>query len=66
MMAWLKQIFDRKNDPVYSCQQYLGKANGSCAHVDSHLCDFPSCSILADYLSSVRENNLANEKPSEG
>lgn len=65
MMAWPKQIFDRTNDPVYSCQQYLDKADGSCVHVDGPLCDFPTCSMLDDYRARVREKNLDTEKPTE-
>lgn len=49
MFAWLKQIFDRSDDPVYSCDLYRDKDAGSCAHVDGPLCDFPKCSMLAEY-----------------
>ena len=49
MFAWLKQIFDRSDDPVYSCDLYRDKHAGSCAHVDGPLCDFPKCSMLAEY-----------------
>lgn len=41
----------RKTDPVYGCELY--KEQG-CAHVDGMLCDFPKCSMLADYR---QENN---------
>lgn len=37
------------NDPVFHCDVYKDKANGSCSHVDGPLCDFPKCSILRDY-----------------
>lgn len=49
MFEWLKRIFDRSTDPVHSCDLYRDKEAGSCAHVDGPLCDFPECSILADY-----------------
>ena len=49
MFAWLKQIFDRSDDPVYSCDLYRDKDAGSCVHVDGPLCDFPKCSVLAEY-----------------
>lgn len=49
MFAWLKRLFDRSTDPVYSCDLYRDKSAGSCAHVDGPLCDFPKCSMLADY-----------------
>ena len=32
MLAWLKRIFDRSNDPVYSCNLYRDKEAGSCAN----------------------------------
>ena len=34
MFGWLKRIFDRSDDPVYSCDLYRDKEAGSCAHVD--------------------------------
>lgn len=49
MFGWLKRIFDRSDDPVYSCDLYRDKEAGSCAHVDGPLCDFPKCSMLSDY-----------------
>ena len=52
MLAWLKRIFDRSNDPVYSCDLYRDKEAGSCAHVDGptySVRDFPKCSMLAEY-----------------
>lgn len=49
MFAWIKLIFDQSNDPVYSCDLYRDKEHGSCAHVDGPLCDFPNCSMLAEY-----------------
>ena len=50
MFAWLKQIFDRSDDPVYSCDLYRDNDAGSCAHVGGPLCDFPKCLMLAEYL----------------
>ena len=49
MFGWLKRIFDRSDDPVYSCDLYRDKEAGSCAHVDGPLCDVPKCSMLSDY-----------------
>jgi hypothetical protein len=49
MLAWLKRIFDRSDDPVYSCDLYRDKEAGSCPHVDGPLCDFPNCSMLSEY-----------------
>lgn len=43
------QFFDRSNDPVYSCDVYRDKPNGSCAHVDGPLCEMATCNILKDY-----------------
>ena len=61
MFAWLKRIFDRGNDPVYSCDLYRDKAAGSCAHVDGPLCDFPGCSMLADYRAQKEASQLVTE-----
>ena len=36
----------RETDPVHGCELY--KEQG-CAHVDGMLCNFPRCSMLADY-----------------
>jgi hypothetical protein len=47
MILWLKQLLDKKHDPVYSCELY-NSADG-CVHVDSFLCDFPNCEMLATY-----------------
>lgn len=49
MFAWMKQIFNRSVDPVYSCDLYLDKVTGSCVHADGPLCDFPKCSMHAEY-----------------
>lgn len=49
MLTWLKQLFDQSNDPVRGCDLYRDKAAGGCAHVRSDLCDYPHCSMLADY-----------------
>jgi hypothetical protein len=49
MIRWLKSLFDTSTDPVKHCDVYRDKAAGSCVHVDGPLCDFPSCSMLADY-----------------
>lgn len=42
----MKNIF-KSSDPCKSCEVY--KQIG-CSHVDGYLCDFPSCSILEDFL----------------
>ena len=65
MFAWLKRLFDRSDDPVYSCDLYRDKAAGSCAHVDGPLCDFPKCSMLADYRSEKEGMTIAGSGASE-
>jgi len=65
MFAWLKRIFDRSNDPVYSCDLYLDKKAGSCAHVDGPLCDFPQCSMLAEYMAQKEGMTIAGNGASE-
>ena len=62
MFAWLKQIFDRSNDPVYSCDLYKDKG---CSHVDGFLCDFPNCSMLADYRREKEGMTIAGNGASE-
>lgn len=52
MFKWIKNLFDRSNDPVYSCDLYKDKEAGSCVHVDGPMCDFPECSMLMDYKRS--------------
>lgn len=50
--AWhkiLASMFNNQNDPVKHCELY--KEQG-CSHVDGFLCDFPSCSMRADYNNS--------------
>ena len=59
MITWLKKIFDKSSDPVYSCDLYLDKSAGSCVHVDGMFCDFPECSMLADYRQQRGVQNLA-------
>jgi hypothetical protein len=49
IIQFFKKLFDRSDDPVHSCEVYLDKENGSCAHVDGMLCDFPTCKILKEY-----------------
>jgi hypothetical protein len=49
IIQFFKKMFSREGDPVYHCDVYKDKANGSCAHVDGMLCDFPDCSILKEY-----------------
>lgn len=53
MLIWLKELFikplDKSMDPVQSCELYLDKKAGSCAHVDGPLCDFPTCFMLENY-----------------
>lgn len=46
-------------DPVKECPVYLDKENGSCAHVDGFLCDFPDCSMIKDYRA--QKNNQVSE-----
>lgn len=65
MFAWLKLIFDRSNDPVYSCALYRDKNAGSCAHVDGPLCDFPKCSMLADYRQQKEGMTIAGNGASD-
>jgi hypothetical protein len=36
---------------------YRDKENGSCAHVDGPLCDFPDCSLRKQYLEEKRNGN---------
>lgn len=61
MFEWLKRIFDRSEDPVHSCDLYRDKEAGSCAHVDGPLCDFPECSILADYRLQKENDDVATD-----
>ena len=61
MFAWLKRLFDRSTDPVYSCDLYRDKSAGSCAHVDGPLCDFPKCSMLADYRQQKEDMTIAGD-----
>jgi len=64
MLEWLKRIFDRSNDPVYSCEMYHDKEAGSCVHVDGPLCGFPKCSMLADYRQQ-KEGMMTNRMRDE-
>lgn len=52
MLKWFLSLFDRSNDPVYSCRVY--KEVG-CAHVDGMLCEMKSCPILKEYLEINHE-----------
>lgn len=52
MSRWLKNLLDDPTDPVKHCDLYRDKAAGSCSHVDGPLCDFPGCSMLADYRAA--------------
>lgn len=61
MFAWLKRIFDRSADPVHSCDLYRDKEAGSCAHVDGPLCNFPECSMLADYRQQKEGMTIAED-----
>ena len=61
MFEWLKRIFDRSADPVHSCDLYRDKEAGSCVHVDGPLCDFPECSMLADYRQQKENKNVATD-----
>lgn len=63
MIAWLKALFDRSSDPVHSCDLYRDRAAGSCAHVDGPLCDFPTCSMLADYRAAKPQAEQNNPRP---
>jgi hypothetical protein len=65
MFAWLKRMFDRSNDPVYSCGLYLDKKAGSCTHVDGPLCDFPACSMLAEYMQQKGGMTIAGNSASD-
>lgn len=47
MIQFFRKLFDGSNDPVRNCQLYREKG---CSHVDGFLCDYPSCSMLKDYL----------------
>ena len=51
------QFFKRlwANDPVRSCEVYKDKENGSCAHVDGPLCDFPQCELRQCYLDRTKQ-----------
>jgi hypothetical protein len=60
MFGWITKIFDRSNDPVYSCDLYRDIEAGSCAHVDGPLCDFPICSMLAEYRESKEGITINN------
>lgn len=56
MLKWLKKLFcNPETDPVCGCDVYKDKENGSCAHVDGPLCDFPDCSILKMYRQHGRD-----------
>lgn len=59
MLKRFKQIFDRSNGPVYSCEMYRDKSVGSCSHVDGWLCDFPKCSMLVEYKSQKEGSGYA-------
>lgn len=61
MFTWFKRIFDRSDDPVYSCELYRDKSVGSCSHVDGWLCDFPKCSMLAEYKMQKEGSGYAVE-----
>lgn len=65
MFEFIKQIFDRSNDPVYSCDLYRDKDAGSCAHVDGPLCDFPGCSMLEEYIEQKEGMTIAGNGSSE-
>jgi len=62
MLTWLKQLVDRGNDPVVGCDLYRDQAAGSCAHVHGALCDYPHCSMLADYRRE-RDGGLVMDGP---
>ena len=57
MITWLKNLFDKTEDPVHSCDLYKDKEAGSCVHVAGHLCDYPYCDILVEYLDSKEKGN---------
>lgn len=57
-----RRLFDRSNDPVLHCTLYKDKSAGSCAHVDGPLCDFPSCSMLAEYYENQPRNGQEPNK----
>lgn len=47
IIAWIKAIFDDKNDPIKHCEVYK---NIGCAHVDGILCDLHNCDIRKEYI----------------
>lgn len=57
MFKWFRKIFDRSNDPVYSCRVY--KEIG-CAHIDGMLCHMGTCGILKKYLEEPKGGDDAN------
>lgn len=65
MFAWLKRIFNRSTDPVYSCDLYRDKNAGSCAHVDGPMCDFPNCLMLDNYRHEREGMTIAGNGASE-
>ena len=56
---------DAMKDPVHSCDLYRDKSAGSCAHVDGPLCDFPECSMLADYRAQKEGMTIAGNGAAE-
>lgn len=65
MFRWLKGLLDGSADPARSCAQYLDKEDGSCAHVDGPLCDFPKCSMLQEYKQRKEGMTVAGNGVSE-
>ena len=62
-MNWIKKIIHwhkhlRDNDPLYSCEVYKDKKNGSCSHIDGCLCDMKTCNILADYRDNTHKDEV--------
>lgn len=64
-VMWLKQLVGRHADPVNNCELYQDKSAGSCTHVDGMLCDFPRCSILADYRQQEEGMTIAGSGATE-
>jgi len=61
-LAQLRELFPAlPPDPVRDCALY--KADG-CAHVDGFLCDFPQCSMLADWQAQREKLRYTEESSS--
>lgn len=63
MIKWLFKIFDRSNDPVYSCSYHK---EHKCSHVDGYLCEMKTCNILKTHNFKELGKQLNNSKKSYG